>query len=66
MGESRKQNSPLLPSHLMDFAVVQLDGAEGTCSESASLKLAAIGWLFAVRLQMFPQVNEILAAKRKI
>lgn len=49
----------------MDFPVVQFDGAEGTRSEAASLKLAAIGWLFAVRVQMFPQVNEILAAKRK-
>jgi len=56
---------PLLPSYLVDFAVVQFDGAEGTCSEAASLKLAAIGWLFAVRIQMFPQVNEILAPKRK-
>jgi len=49
----------------MDFPVVQFDGAEGTRSEAASLKLAVIGWLFAVRVQMFPQVNEILAAKRK-
>lgn len=49
----------------MDFPVVQFDRAEGTCSEAASLKLAAIGWLFAVRVQMFPQVNEILAAERK-
>lgn len=56
---------PLLPSYLVDFPVVQFDGAEGTCSEAASLKLAAVGWLFAVCIQMFPQVNEILAPRKK-
>lgn len=49
----------------MDLAVVQLDGAEGARGEAARLELAAVGWLLAVRVQVLPQVDEILAATRK-
>lgn len=51
--------------YLVDLAVVQLDGAEGARGEAAGLELAAIGGLLAVRVQVFPQIDEILAAKRK-
>ena len=52
----------LLPSHLMDFPVVQFDGAQGPCREAAGLELAAIRWLLAVRVQVLPQVYEVLTA----
>lgn len=55
----------LLPPHLVDLPVVQFDGAEGPCREAAGLELAAIRRLLAVRVQVLPQVNEVLAAVRE-
>lgn len=50
------------PSHLVDSPVVQFDGAQGPCREAAGLELAAIRRLLAVRVQVLPQVYEVLAA----
>lgn len=49
----------------MNLLVVQLDGAEGSGTEVAGLKFAAVGRLFAVSIQVFPQINEVLTAEKK-
>lgn len=56
----------LLPPHLVHFPVVQFDGAEGACREAAGLELAAIRRLLAVRVQVLPQVYEVLAAEETV
>lgn len=46
----------------MHFSVMGLDRAEGSRTEAAVLKITPVGWLFAVSIQVLPQVNQILAA----
>lgn len=46
----------------MHFSVMGLDRAEGSRTEAAVLKITPVGWLFAVGIQVLPQVNQILAA----
>lgn len=49
----------------MHFAVMGLDGAEGSGTEATVLKVTSVGRLLAVGVQVLPEVNQILATARR-
>lgn len=53
------------PTHFMHSAVMVLDRAEGPGSEAAVLKVTPVRWPLAMGVQVFPEVDHILAAARR-